>query len=164
MEFYRPKKKAANVPIVPLIDILTILLIVFIIKQGDPKKEDFKYESPPTSAPKPRPILQLNLPTVREVPSTTIVDQRATLAVTPNGRITLDGFEVPSANLLTDALVVFKDKNPGKKLELAADEGVTLSQLFMIWDALTAAEFEIKEVPARISLPKEVDFVDPLQR
>lgn len=142
MEFYRPNKRSLNVPIVPLIDILTILLIFLVVTQGVPKK--------PAKA---RPVMQIALPTVREVPTTTVADERAVLALAPDGTITLDNYDLASPDLLTDALIVFQQKNPGRKLELAADEGVTLARLFMVWDALTAAGIEIKEVPARIKLP-----------
>lgn len=153
MQFYQPAKKSLNVPIVPLIDILTILLIFFIVTRGVPR-----------NPPKARPVLQIALPTVKEVPTTTTVDERAVLAVAPDGTITLDNYELASPEFLTDALIVFREKHPGRRLELAADQGVTLSQLFLIWDALTAAGIEIKEVPARIKLPAEVPFIDPLQR
>jgi biopolymer transport protein ExbD len=160
MQFYRPVRKADKVPIVPLIDILTILLIFFIVT---PKKEKDQEENrnPP---PEPRPIVQIDLPTVKEIPTSSVVEKRATLAVTPEGMITLDNYELASPELLTDALIVFQRENPQRKLELAADKGVTLSQLFMVWDSLTAAGFEIKDVPARIRLPAEVPFIDPLQR
>ncbi len=152
MEFYRPSKKALNVPIIPLIDILAILLIFFIVSTT--------FKKPP----KPRPILQVQLPTVKEVPSTTTVEERAVLAVVPGGTITLDNYELAGPEFLTDALIVFKKEHPGRKLELAADQGVTLSQLFMVWDALTKAGIEIKDVPARIKPPADVPFIDPLQR
>ena len=151
MEFYKPRKKPVTIPIVPLIDILVILLIFFIVTYA-PKKP-----------PKQRPVLQIQLPTVKEVPTAAVMEERAVLAVTPNGRITLDGYELASAEFLADTLIVFQRENPGRKLELAADQGVTLSQLFMVWDALTKAGIEIKEVPARIKLPADVPFVDPLQ-
>ena len=151
MEFYRPKKRPLNVPIIPLIDILAILLIFFIVSTT--------FKKPKVA----RPIIEIQLPTVREVPTTTTTEERATLAVSPDGRITLDGYELASPDFLADTLIVFKRENPGRKLELAADQGVTLSQLFMVWDALTRAGIEIKDVPARIKLPADVPFVDPLQ-
>ena len=68
-------------------------------------------------------------------------------------------------NQAIDALQVFQRENPERELELEADRGVTLEQLFMIWDALTKAGIEIKNVPARIKLPAAggEPFVDPLQ-
>lgn len=155
MEFYRPKRKAVNVPIIPLIDILTILLIFFIVTRGVPK----------TAASEGRrvPALDINLPTVKEVPTNTASDERATLEVAPDGRIILDGYELASPDFLADTLTVFRKKNPDRKLLLAADRDVTISQLFHVWDALTKAGIEIKDVPARIELPATVPFVDPLQ-
>ena len=154
MEFYLPKRKEVSVPIIPLIDILVILLIFFMVSMA-PKKPR-----------KPRPILQIELPTVKEIPATTVVSERAILAVTRDGRIVLDDYELAGDEFLVDALQVFKRENPERELELEADRGVTLEQLFMIWDALTKAGIEIKNVPARIKLPAAggaEPFVDPLQ-
>lgn len=153
MEFYQPRRKSATVPIVPLIDILTILLIFFIVTRGVPR-----------NPPKARPVLQIDLPTVKNVPTAQIAEPRAILAVSAGGKMTLDDYELAGPEFLTDALIVFREKHPERKLELAADKGVTLAQLFLVWDALTAAGIPIKDVPPRIRVPAEVPFVDPLQR
>lgn len=137
MEFYTRQKKPLTIPIMPLIDIFAILLIFFVVS---------------TNFKKQRPILTIDLPTVVDMPSEMITEQRAVLAVAADGRITLDETEVPDG-LLGAWLGVFQEKNPGAKLELKADEGVTLKQLFGVWDALTEAGIEIKDVPARIRLP-----------
>ena len=158
MNFYQPRKRKERVPIVPLIDILTILLIFFIVTRGVPKEKQFN--NPPAD---PRPVVKVTLPVVKEMETTEVVDPRAVLAVTAEGTITLDNYEVASPDLLTDALIVFRNQNPQRKLELAADRGATLDQLFLVLDALTAAQYDIKDVPARIRRPQPVDFVDPLQ-
>ena len=140
MEFYEPRKKNLNVPIIPLIDILAILLIFFIIS---------------TTFKRPRPILTIDLPTVKEVPTGTEAEERAVLAVTADGRITLDNvLEVPEGTLAA-YLQQFRSEYPGRGLELEADQGVSIKQLFEIWDALTEAGIPIKDVPARIELPTE---------
>lgn len=139
MEFHRPKRKPIVVPIIPLIDIIAMLLIFFIVS---------------TTFKKPRPILTIDLPTVKEMPSQTLLGERAVLAVSADGRVTLEQTEVPEG-LLAAWLSVFKEKNPDSELELKADQGVTLQQLFAIWDALTEAGIEIKDVPARIQLSAE---------
>ncbi len=158
MNFYQPRKRKERVPIVPLIDILTILLIFFIVTRGVPKEQQLN--NPP---PEPRPVVKVTLPVVKEMETAEVVEQRAVLAVTAEGTITLDNYELASPDLLTDALIVFRDENPARKLELAADRGATLAQLFLVLDALTAAQFDIKDVPARIRRPQSIDFVDPLQ-
>jgi biopolymer transport protein ExbD len=140
MEFYTQKKKPLTIPIMPLIDIFAILLIYFIVS---------------TNFKKPRPILTIDLPTVLDIPSETITQERSVLSVSTDGRITLDQTEVPEG-LLVEWLGVFLEKNPGAQLELKADEGVTLKQLFAIWDALTRAGIKIKDVPARIRVPSEL--------
>ncbi|NNC88310.1 MAG: hypothetical protein HKN82_07610 [Akkermansiaceae bacterium] len=139
MEFYEPKKKDMSVPIIPLIDILAILLIFFIIS---------------TTFKKPRPILTIDLPTVKEVFTEEVTDERAVLAVAADGRVTLDIHEVPEGTLAA-YLMQFKTDNPNRELELEADQAVSIRQLFEIWDALTEADIEIKDVPARIRVPAE---------
>jgi len=158
MKFYHPGRRKERVPIVPLIDILTILLIFFIVTRGVPEEERSS-----AAPPEPRPVVKVTLPVVKEMETSEVVERRAVLAVGAGGTITLDNYELASPDLLSDALIVFREENPLRKLELAADEAATLSQLFMVLDALTAAEYDIKDVPARIRRPQPFDFVDPLQ-
>lgn len=141
MEIYRPKRKAYNVPIVPLIDILAILLI-FVIVTSTRKKT--------------RPVVPIDLPTVREVPSAELTAERSILAITKEGDILLENVSVP-ADELAAYLQAFQTVNPGRKLELEADEGSSLGQLFLVWEALSAVGIELKEVPARIKVGSEED-------
>lgn len=126
-------------PILPMIDILFIVLIFLIVS---------------TTFKKPRTILPIELPTVRDIASTTVIDERSVLSIDKEGRITLDSIVVPDALLLENYLVSFTNANPGRKLELEADKGVSLENLLTVWDALTRAGIPIKEVPARIRLPQ----------
>ena len=139
MKFHRPKRKPLTVSIIPLVDIFAILLIFFIVS---------------TTFKKPRPILTIDLPTVQDMPTQSVTDERAVLAVAPDGTMTLDQLEVPPG-LLVEFLGVYQQQNPGRQFELKADEAVSLKQLFRIWDALTQAGIEIKDVPARIQVPNE---------
>lgn len=117
-----------------MIDILLILLIYFAVS---------------TVFKKPRDIMPISLPTVREISSASITDVRSVIAVSPEGKITLDSLAVPD-DLLATYLAAFLRQNPGRKLELEADENLPLGRLIKIWDALTKAGIEIKDVPARI--------------
>lgn len=136
MEFHRVQKKRSEVPILPLIDILFILLVYVIV----------------TTAPKkPREVLQIELPTIREIPSDTVTDTRSVIAVDAVGNITLDSLGVPEG-LLGTYLNAFQKQNPGRKLELEADRRVPLERLLEIWDALGKAGIKINEVPARIKV------------
>lgn len=137
MHFYRPHRKRAEVPIVPMIDILFILLVFFIVS---------------TTFKKPRDILRIELPTVREIPSDQIADSRSVLAVDALGNIKLDALAVPEG-LLGPYLDAYQKQNPGRKLELEADQQLPLGILIKVWESLTKAGFEIKDVPARIKLP-----------
>jgi biopolymer transport protein ExbD len=138
MHFHRIIRKRAEVPIVPMIDILFILLVFFIVS---------------TTFKKPREVLNIELPTVREVPSGTVADSRSVIALDALGNITLDSLKVPEG-LLESYLAAYQKQNPGRKLELEADRKVPLERLLQIWDALTKAGIPVTEVPARIKVPE----------
>jgi biopolymer transport protein ExbD len=134
MKFHRPTRTRSQVPIVPMIDILFILLVYVIVT---------------TETKKPRDVLRIELPTVREVASDQLVDARSVLAVDAEGQITLDSVMVPEG-LLENYLVAFQKNNPGRKLELKPDGKVSLERMLSVWDALVASGIAIGEVPARI--------------
>jgi biopolymer transport protein ExbD len=138
MHFHRPIRQRSQVPIVPMIDILFILLIFFIVS---------------TQFKKPRHVLRIELPTVREVPSDKVADARSVISVDAEGRITLDTLNVPEG-LLESYLAAYQKQNPGRKLELEADRKLPLERLLAVWDSLIKAGIQIKDVPARIRLPE----------
>ncbi len=138
MHFHRPQSRRSQVPIVPMIDILFILLVFFIVS---------------TTFKKPRNIIRIELPTVREFPSDTIADTRSVIAVDALGNISLDSLAVPEG-LLDSYLRAYQKQNPGRKLELEADRKLPLERLLTVWDSLTKAGIEIKDVPARIKQPE----------
>jgi biopolymer transport protein ExbD len=141
MHFHRPVRSRSQVPIVPMIDILFILLIFFIVS---------------TQFKKPRNVLRIELPTVREVPSEKVTDSRSVISVNADGVVTLDGVKVLDG-LLESYLAAYKKQNPGRKLELEADRKLPLEQLLAIWDSMLKAGIQIKDVPARIRLPEKSD-------
>lgn len=136
MKFSRPSRFRSQLPIVPLIDILLILLMFFVVAT--------KFKSP-------RSVLQIEMPTVNDVPTGSVKDTRSVLAVDGQGRMTLDTLSVPDG-LLGSYLEAFRKQNPDRKLELQADKNLPLEKLLGVWDALTKAGIEIKDVPARIRL------------
>jgi len=136
MHFHGLPSKRAEVPIVPMIDILVILLVFFIVT---------------TNFKKPRNILHIELPTVREIPSDQVADARSVIAIDALGNITLDTLAVPEG-LLESYLAAYQKQNPGRKLELEADKKLPLERLLQVWDALTKAGIPIKDVPARIKV------------
>lgn len=140
MEFHRPAPRSRQVPIVALIDILFIVLIFFIVSSEFKKK---------------REVLKIELPTVRDVPSQTIIDERSVLAIDRDGTIRLDNLTVPDIKFLDAYLGAFVKENPNRKLELEPDKEVSLEKLMGVWDALTRVGIEVKDVPARIQLPSE---------
>jgi biopolymer transport protein ExbD len=138
MNFHHQARSRSQVPLVPMIDILFILLIFFIVT---------------TQFKKPRNVLRIELPTVREVPSEKVTDSRSVISVDADGAVTLDGLKVPEG-LLESYLAAYQKQNPGRKLELEADRKIPLEQLLSIWDSMLKAGLQIKDVPARIRLPE----------
>jgi len=136
MRFHRHPRKRVEVTIIPMIDILLIMLVFFIVT---------------TTFKKPRDILRIELPTVREIPGDKVVAARSVIAVDALGNISLDSLAVPEG-LLQSYLAAYQKQNPGRKLELEADKKLPLERLLQVWDALTKAGIEIKDVPARIKL------------
>jgi len=136
MHFHRIHRKRAEIPIVPMIDILFILLVYLVVT---------------TEAKKPRNVMKIEIPTVREIPSDTVSDPRSVIAVDALGNITLDSLAVPEG-LLESYLAAYQKQNPGRKLELEADRKLPLERLLYVWDSLTKAGIPITEVPARIKV------------
>jgi biopolymer transport protein ExbD len=136
MKFYRPTRARHNIQVIPMIDICLILLIYLAVS---------------TVFKKPRDVLHIELPTVREIASDTVADTRSVIAVDALGNITLDTLAVPEG-LLESYLAAYQKQNPGRKLELEADKKLPLERLLTVWDALTKAGIPIKDVPARIKL------------
>ncbi|NQX01849.1 biopolymer transporter ExbD [bacterium] len=138
MRFPRITTPRSQIAVIPLIDILFVLLIFFIVS---------------TAFKKPRDVLRIELPTVREIPSDTVADVRSTLALDALGNVTLDSLKVPDG-LLEPYLAAYQKQNPGRKLELEADRNIPLERLLKVWESLTKAGISIKDVPARIKVEK----------
>ncbi len=141
MHFHRIQRKRAEIPIVPMIDILFILLVYLVVT---------------TEAKKPRNVMKIEIPTVREIPSDTVTDARSVIAVDALGNVTLDSLAVPEG-LLQSYLAAYQKQNPGRKLELEADKKLPLERLLQVWDGLIKAGIEIKDVPARIKVSDKTE-------
>lgn len=137
MRFHRVARRRSQVPIVPMIDILFIVLIYLVVS---------------TEQKRPRDILRIELPTVREIPSDQVTERRAIIAADAIGNLTLDGLPVTEGHL-ESYLAAYIKRNPGRKLELEADRKLPLQDLLGIWDSLRKAGIPVTEVPARIKLP-----------
>jgi biopolymer transport protein ExbD len=141
MRFHRHPRKRPEVTIIPMIDIMLIMLIFFIVT---------------TNFKKPRNVLRIELPTVREIATDKVADARSVIAVDALGNVSLDTLTVPEG-LLESYLAAYQKQNPGRKLELQADRKLPLERLLQVWDSLTKAGIEIKDVPARIKIPDKED-------
>lgn len=136
MKFYTRKETRPVVPIVSLIDILAILLIFFIVT---------------TTFKKKKMLLNIALPQSSEMKSGTETVERLTLSVTADEEIFLEDEPLQLADLAL-ALSQLKVEQPLARLELKADEALSLGFLVGVWDALNQSGFKIQEVPARILL------------
>ncbi len=138
MRFYTARRATPVVPIVSLIDILAILLIFFIFTTTFKKRES---------------LVNVSLPKSSELPETTSAEERLTLGVSLDEQITL-GEELVSIEQLGAALTALKMRSPDIKLEMKADEGVSLGFLVQVWDEASRAEVKIGEIPLRILLKR----------
>lgn len=139
MRFYTKKPVQPTVPIVSLIDILAILLIFFIVT---------------TTFKRKKLLLNIALPKSSEMEGATEVAQRLTLSVTEGEEIYLEDTPLELEELAS-ALIALKADRPEAKLELKADESLSLGFLVGIWDALNQSGFKVQEVPARILLKQD---------
>lgn len=134
MEFYRPKKKPASVPVVPLIDILVTLLFFFIVSMA-PKQR--------------RSLLEVTLPAAESLQVKTAVDAVSVLSVNEAGRIDLDGLEVP-ADLLKEYLLANRKEAASSKLEIRMDKTCTLETLLVVQASVNEAGYGKGEVFHRV--------------
>ena len=139
MEFVAKRRKPPIVPIIPLLDILAILLIFFVATSTFREKKAEVTITPPTS---------------KALAAKITMEERVTLALASDGKVYLGPDEVPVAQLAV-RLIEFKESRPGAKLELKADEEIPLKTMVEVWDSLTAAGYDFKNVPTRILLQKE---------
>lgn len=135
MKFYKKRAAVTAVPIVPMIDILTILLIFFIIH---------------TQWRKPQNFLKIDVPSTEYVEGIQTDKMRDILAVSADSRITFNGREI-SVDELPEILRDYKQKNPDKMLQQDIDKKAPVEMLVKIFDVLTAAGIDVKEVPFRIN-------------
>ncbi len=136
MNFYTRKRSSPTVPIISLIDILAILLIFFIATTTFKKRES---------------LVNVTLPQSSEMEATAERSRRVALTLSKDGEILL-GEQPVAIEGLAAALRQFREAEPDGKLELKADEEVSIGLLVKIWDAASRAEVKIDEIPLRILL------------
>jgi biopolymer transport protein ExbD len=130
------RRRTPIIPIIPLMDILVILLIFFMLT---------------TTFPEKRESLAIDLPKVTNLPASTKIDQRITLEIAQNNEMRLADAPV-NLRGLAGALKKMKAALPDAKIELKADDDVSLQLLLQVWEILTEQGFPIKDVPVRVQL------------
>ncbi len=130
------RRRTPIIPIIPLMDILVILLIFFMLT---------------TTFPEKRESLAIDLPKVTNLPASTKIDQRITLEIAQNNEMRLADAPV-NLRGLAGALKKMKAALPDAKIELKADNDVSLQLLLQVWEILTEQGFPIKDVPVRVQV------------
>ena len=136
MHIVTHRRRTPVIPIIPLMDILVILLIFFMLR---------------TTFPEKRESLAIDLPKVTNLPSSAQVDQRITLEIGENNEMRLADAPLDIRGL-AGALERMKESLPQAKLELKADDDVSLQLLLQVWEILASRGFPIKDVPVRVQV------------
>ena len=153
MKFYTRHKARPQVPIVPLIDILTILLIFFIVTTTF-KKKDANTEKGAKKTNEA--LLSITLPKASDLKVTLNPGERLTLGLTEQGEVFLEDAPVELEELVP-ILQGLQLEQPETKLELRVDKNVPVGLLVEVWNTLTKAGIEVKDVPSRILVGPEQD-------
>ncbi len=133
MEFYRPKRKVAEVSIVPLIDILVTLLFFFIVTMQN--------LTPKT----PKPETQVALPSAHSLEVKTTTVTRTILSVDSEGKTELDGLVV-SREFLKEYLVGNLRNRPGVKLAMRVDRGCDFQHVLFAFSEALEAGYTQKDI------------------
>lgn len=131
MKFIAKPSKGSAIPIVPMLDILTILLIFFIVH---------------TQWKRPQNLLHIDIPKTQHIEGTEAMPASNILSVTPKGEIALNG-EILPPDVLIQRLQSL-DIHAG--IQMNVDERAPFGSLVNLWDIITAAGLDIKEIPAKV--------------
>lgn len=135
MNIYTRKAVIQGIPIVPMLDILTILLIFFIVQT------EFKRQVN---------VLKLDLPQTENLAGEISNHDDILLEVAADGRIALAG-RVLTIDEIPVAVQELLARNPNAKLQVAAADGSSMGNFIHVLDSLSAAGFNIDEIPVRIN-------------
>lgn len=154
MKFYTRRKAPPQVPIVPLIDILTILLIFFIVTTTFKKKDSDGNDGAKKNN---EALLSITLPKASDLKVTLNPGERLTLGLTEAGEVFLEDTRVELEELVP-ILQGLKLQQEEAKLELRVDKKVPVGLLVEVWNTLTKAGIDVKDVPSRILVaPEDVE-------
>ena len=129
--FVRKRRTTPTVIIVALIDILIVLLIFLLV----------------TTTFKQQPALRLALPESTQAMKSGADEAAPVLvSVDEKGNLRLDNGSALTLNQLRSQLIAAVDKNPDRKLALAADKNAPFGRIVSVMD--TAKEAKIKMVNA----------------
>lgn len=151
LKFLVRHRARPQVPIVPLIDILTILLIFFIVTTTFKKKDADEGTSRSNEA-----LLSITLPKASDLKVTLNPGERLTVGLTEEGEVFLEDARV-GMDELAPILEGLRIEQPDIRLELRVDKNVPVGLLVEVWNTLTKAGIEVKDVPSRILVGTEGD-------
>ena len=140
----RPRRRTSpTIPIVTLVDILTVVLLFFVATTTFKPKKSKAVE------------FKVNLPGAAELGDAAATkESRISLSIANDNKIYLDG-QPSETDKLSDALKALRQKSPGAKLELQADEKAPLGLVVKVWDSLKKAGYSVGDVPVGLNRSAE---------
>ena len=156
MNILTRKRHRPVVPVLSMIDILAILLIFFVVTMQF-KTDDAQDESSDTAQTTTEEQtvverrLDIQLPTASNIGGAAVAPADVVISIDHEGKVFVDGQEAPTPLEMHALLVERKTLSNGKaKFELEPDKRAPLGTLITVWDVLTAAGINVKDVPARL--------------
>lgn len=101
-----------------------------------------------------RPVMDIQLALVQDSNMTSeVIESAAVLAISSDGRITLDATRIDDS-LLVPYLKEFRKLYPNRRLELEPDKELPLEGFIRIQNALIQAGINPRDVPSRVKIPE----------
>lgn len=163
MNILTRKRHRPVVPVLSMIDILAILLIFFVVtmqfKSEDETETSSSEQADATSTEESQVVerqLDIQLPTASNIGGEAAVPADVVIAIDHEGKVYVDGQEAPSPLEMHALLVERKTLSNGRaRFELEPDKRAPIGTLITVWDVLTSAGINVKDVPARLHGTKE---------
>ncbi|QQL46219.1 ExbD/TolR family protein [Sulfuriroseicoccus oceanibius] len=156
MNILTRKRHRPVVPVLSMIDILAILLIFFVVTMQFKTEDDQDQasESAQTTTEEQTVVerrLDIELPTASNIGGTAAAPADVVISIDQQGKVFVDGNEAPTPLEMHALLEERKVMSNGlARFELEPDRRAPLGTLITVWDVLTAAGIDVKDVPARL--------------
>lgn len=161
MKILNPRKHRPVVPVLSLIDILAILLIFFVVtmqfrsddakSEAESKAETVAQNENESGGEVDQRRLDIQLPSAANIGGEAMQAADVVISIDQEGAIYIDGTVVENPQLMKQMLEVRKASiGADARFELEPDRRAPIEALIAVWDVLTAAGIDVKDVPARL--------------